>query len=269
MSLLGTKGPHKINNFILAAVIILFTAVISVLYSSGLFTTETFQENGDSYVNLRINGEGFTYSPNGGVSKGYTPYKIQDETTCIAEESGKFMFVNENGEKSALTLSGLLTDTSKSSSDGKYTLVLGEEGVLYNIKIWDGKPQTYVEIDTDIESASFTGRKNDIVYTKNDSSLYYFSGSYKNKEENAVKEFEVADGSMNVFYIRGEDKGKLIMFNVGKKTEIDDNVYDIKFSGGTLFYIKNFDKKDNAGELFYFNGKESVPANVRAEILLD
>lgn len=257
------ERKHKINNFALAAVIILLVTIFSIIYSGG--TARRLRAEDDASVIFRNNNSIFVYSIEDGV------YELKDyesdeskSVSCVAEKNGEYYFVDKKGNEFRLEIENILLETVSISYDKKYVAFLNEKRDLYRVNVSGDKPNTYSIIDNDVKHYSFTGRKNDIVFMKDDDSMFYFSGYYKNKEEENIKKFQVSNG-MDIFYIR--DGGTAVMFNVGKKTEFDENVNDIKFNDGLLFYIKEND--ENKKELCYFNGEESFYSNIEAESFLD
>lgn len=261
-----SKGSaHKVNSFFLTAFIVLLAAVAAALCSSGVFSFK--KTKAEAVVFFKSGGKSFMYSPESGVCEHEVLKLESDEDEAelfLKEKNGTYYFEGKSGAEALLEIENILLETVSVSYDKRNMAFLDSQGSLYFLDIKGDKPESYMVIDENVEQYSFTGTKNDIVFMGKDGSLSYFSERYKKKEESKVKKFQVSN-SMNVFYIRND--GIAVMFNVGKKAEIDTDVYDIKFINGMLFYIK--ERNGEQGDLYYFDGKDSFAAGVKAESFLD
>ena len=184
------------------------------------------------------------------IGDGKSEYIIYE----AADESGgtKTMFSNFKDQPFELGVKGFAPESAMMSPDSrKFMVIAGENRSLYvfNINNVNKSTEGGISVGENVETASFTGLKNDFGFIDSNGDFYYSSGGYTFKEDENINKAEFAFDTLTVFYVK--DDGSLIRFYVGGKTPVASGIKDICYIGsnnlacitddGKLGIVKNDD----------------------------
>lgn len=124
---------------------------------------------------------------------------------------------------------------------------------------------SYEEMPVNTEEAAFLGRSGKLAYYKDYANGMGTVGvaGWDSEEKANVSGIHFAEDKEAVYCIGDIDtatgNGTLYLLEDGKETVLDTDVFSLQYKGnGKLAYFKNYDINTGLGDLYYYNGSESI-----------
>lgn len=178
----------------------------------------------------------------------------------------KVILVNAGG--TAATLEGAAVDPSTMilSSDGTKAAYFETDLNTGEVSLKAGKLNgSFEAVAENVENAAFLGHTTKLAYYKDYSNGTGTVGvaDWDMEEKTGVSGVHFSEDSETVYCIGDIDSstgnGSLYLLESDGETVLDTDVFSFQYKGnGNLVYFKNYDLTNGLGDLYYYNGKESI-----------
>lgn len=178
----------------------------------------------------------------------------------------KVILVNAGGTAAELEGTAIDPSTLMLSSDGTAAAYYETDLNTSEVSLKTGKLSGGFETAAEnVESAAFLGRTTKLGYYKDYESGVGTVGvaGWDMEEKAAVSGVHFSEDSEAIYCIGDIDgttgNGTLYLLESGGETALDTEVFSFQYKGnGKLVYFKNYDLTTGLGDLYYYNGKESI-----------